>query len=60
MVVKARIVGLRGHLRMILEFGRRSVQHGSMGYYVTTLEACIEQIERMKPEVFERFRKNNN
>lgn len=54
-VFKARISNLKSHLRVIFEFGRRMVQHGAMGYYVTTLEACIEQVETMSPQLLEKI-----
>ena len=46
-VIKAKIPYLSGHIQMICEFGRKIIQNGSMGYYVTTLEACVEQVETM-------------
>lgn len=50
-VIKAKIPDLSGHVQMICEFGRKIIQNGSMGYYVTTLEACVEQVETMSPEL---------
>jgi hypothetical protein len=55
-VFKARIPDLAGHVQMICEFGRKIIQNGSMGYYVTTLEACVEQVETMSPELLTRIR----
>mmetsp|Transcript_4981 Transcript_4981/g.4900 ORF Transcript_4981/g.4900 Transcript_4981/m.4900 type:complete len:175 (+) Transcript_4981:730-1254(+) len=55
-VLKAKIYNLRGHVKLIYEFGRRIVQHGSMGYYVTTLEACIEQIESLGPDLLDKIK----
>jgi hypothetical protein len=55
-VFKARIPDLSGHIKMICEFGRKIVQNGSMGYYVTTLEACVEQVETMSPELLAKIR----
>ncbi|CAG9322375.1 unnamed protein product [Blepharisma stoltei] len=47
-VLKAKIKNLRGHVKMIYDFGRKEMQNGSMGYYVITLEACIQQIEMLE------------
>lgn len=44
-VMKAAIKNLRGHVGLIQRFSRFSVNNGTMGYYVTTIEACIEKIE---------------
>lgn len=55
-VIKSKIPYLSGHIHMICEFGRKIVQNGSMGYYVTTLEACVEQIETMSPELLKKIK----
>lgn len=55
-VLKARIPCLAGHVQMICEFGRKIVQNGSMGYYVTTLEACVEQVESLSTELLAKIK----
>jgi hypothetical protein len=49
-VIKAKVMNLKGHVNLIYDFGRKIVQNGQMGYYVTTIEACILQIESMDSE----------
>ena len=44
-IVKAGIKNLRGHIGIVQKLARLSKNNSSMGYYVVTLEACIEQIE---------------
>ena len=46
-VIKAKIINLKGHVNLIYDFGRKIIQNGQMGYYVTTIEACILQVEAM-------------
>ena len=55
-VLKAKIPYLSGHIQMVCEFGRKFIQNGSMGYYVTTIEACVEQIEAMNPELLSKIK----
>lgn len=55
-VFKAKIPYLSGHIQMICEFGRKIIQNGSMGYYVTTLEACVEQVENMDEELLSKIK----
>lgn len=55
-VIKARITCLAGHVQMILEFGREIVRNGSMGYYVTTLEACVDQVESLSSELLAKIK----
>jgi hypothetical protein len=55
-VIKARVTNLKGHLNLIYDFGRKIVQNGQMGYYVTTIEACIMQIETMGPELLSKLK----
>ena len=55
-VIKAKIINLKGHLNLIYDFGRKIVQNGQMGYYVTTLEACILQIESMGSELLTKLK----
>ena len=46
-VIKAKVMNLKGHVNLIYDFGRKIIQNGQMGYYVTTIEACILQVESM-------------
>ena len=55
-VLKAKIPYLSGHIQMICEFGRKIIQNGSMGYYVTTLEACVDQVQSMSPELLAKIK----
>ncbi|OMJ84847.1 hypothetical protein SteCoe_13973 [Stentor coeruleus] len=47
-VLKAHINNLAGHIKIIQEFARFITNNSSMGYYVTTIEACLEQIKNME------------
>ena len=50
-VLKAKVFNLKGHVNLIYDFGRKVVQNGQMGYYVTTIEACIMQVEAMSSDL---------
>lgn len=47
-VLKSHINNLAGHIKIIQEFARFMTNNSSMGYYVTTIEACLEQIRNME------------
>ena len=55
-VIKAKVWNLKGHVGLIYDFGRKIVQNGQMGYYVTTIEACIMQVENMGSELLTRLK----
>jgi Vacuolar sorting protein 9 (VPS9) domain len=55
-VIKAKVMNLKGHLNLIYDFGRKIVQNGQMGYYVTTIEACIIQVESMDSDLLRRLK----
>lgn len=55
-VIKGRVLNLKGHVNLIYDFGRKIVQNGQMGYYVTTIEACILQVENMGSELLMRLK----
>lgn len=55
-VIKAKVLNLKGHVNLIYDFGRKMIQNGQMGYYVTTIEACIMQVESMGSELLTRLK----
>ena len=54
--IKAKIQKLGGHIWLVQEFGRKGMQNSAMGYYLTTIEACIEQIRDLDLEAIEVLR----
>jgi hypothetical protein len=46
-VLKARVQGLGAHLRLMLEFLRKDVKQSTMGYYLSTVEASLENVARL-------------
>ena len=43
-VMKAKITNMNSHVRLINEFVGPEVQRGNPGYYIATIEACLEHI----------------
>jgi Vacuolar sorting protein 9 (VPS9) domain len=43
-VIKSGVYNLKSHIYIISELSRSGMQNGAMGYYMTTLEACLIQV----------------
>lgn len=46
-VIKSRVQELNANIWIIKQLGRKNLQSGTMGYFLTTLEACLLQIETL-------------
>ncbi|OMJ76716.1 hypothetical protein SteCoe_23828 [Stentor coeruleus] len=46
-VIKSGVKDLKGHIWLITQLARSGIQNGAMGYYLTTLEACLIQVETL-------------
>ena len=45
--IKSGLKNVKSYLWIIKQLGRKNLQNGKLGYYLTTLEACILQIETL-------------
>ena len=46
-VIKSKVLELNANLWIIKQLGRKNLQSGTMGYFLTTLEACVLQLETL-------------
>jgi Vacuolar sorting protein 9 (VPS9) domain len=49
-ILKSQIKNLRGHVNIIKKFAKFKANKDSIGYYISTIEACIEHIQNIKSE----------
>ena len=47
LILKAKIRNLSAHIRIMLEFLRKEIKQSTMGYYLSTIEASLENVARL-------------
>lgn len=58
-VIKSAVYDLKAHIWIITQLGRSGIQNGAMGYYLTTLEACMLQITSLSIGELDNLNDNN-
>ena len=58
-VIKSGVYDLEAHIWIISQLSRSGIQNGPMGYFLTTLEACMMQVSSLNIETIDNLKDNN-